>query len=145
MPGAAQAQPQEAADTGLFAGMQLPDHLPDLPARFAIWGLLHEDARVYTQHGRVCLQVLVAQQLHQHPDACPVLATYIYPDTGTPQATEMAAKSRAHQLRTHAEVIVSGEVLLPGLYHGRAVNVLHDVRGITPAETAIHHHHGHGG
>lgn len=141
MDGATQHTHQAADTGGLFAGMDLPAHLPDVPARFGIWGLLAEDAHVYVQHGRVCLQVLVAQQLHQHPHACPVLATYIYPDTGTPVATELAAHSRAHQLRNRTEVIVSGEVLAPGLYRGEAVNVLHDVRAVTLADEAIAHHH----
>ena len=135
---------QAAASTqDALPGLALPMVTvpPDQPARFAVWGLLDEDAHVYVQQGRVHLQVLVAQHLQRHPQARHVLATYVYPDTGTPAATELAAHSRARAMRCRTEVVISGQALVPGVHAGRPINVLHDVVAIRLADEAIAHHH----
>jgi hypothetical protein len=110
---------------------------PDQVARLGVWGLLEEDARVFSEHGHTYLQVLVAQHLKDHPQALHIQATYVYPDTGTPAATEIAARARAQQLHTRTEVVVTGEALVPGHHRGRPVHVLKHVVSIRLAAEAI--------
>ena len=130
-----------AAQQPLLPELAPPLPPPDQVPRFAVWGLLEEDARVFTSHGFVHLQVLVAQHLQAHPEARHVLATYVYPDHGTPQATEIAAHSAARRMRTRSEVIVSGQALVPGTYAGKPVSRLLEVRGIRLADEVIQHAH----
>lgn len=109
----------------------VPPVQPDVQPRLAVWGLLAEDARHFTSAaGGHHLQVVIAQHLGAHPQACPVLATYHYPDQGTPNATGAAAHSAASRLRRGAEVVVSGAGQYPHFHNGRPVMALAQVQSI---------------
>jgi len=111
----------------------LPELAPpaDQPARFAVWGLLDQDAHVFVaRDGTVQIQVVVRQHLQSFPEASHVLATYTHPPLDSVQATELAAHAMARRMRTCAEVVVTGSGLVPGVHRGRCVSVLLEVRGL---------------
>ena len=101
---------------------------PDLLPRFAVWGLLDEDARVFAAAGSVKVQVVVRQHLQAFPEAYHVLAVFTYPPAQSLAATEIAAHEFARALRTCAEVVVTGAGLVPGVHRGRCVSVLLDCK-----------------
>jgi hypothetical protein len=114
---------------------------PDQPARFAVMGLLRDQAKVYPQpNGSVLLQVVINQHLAAHPEARCVLATYRYPALGCPAATVQSAKSKAAQLPAGTEVVAVGSALYPGEYLGEPFMVLADVAGITLQSPASAQH-----
>lgn len=120
----------------------LPELAPPSPGavrpRAAVWGLLAEDARHYTSaDGTAHVQVLIHQHVPGHPEAGNVLATYHYPDTGTPNVTAQLASHAAAAMRQGAEVVASGEGLRPYHHNGHAVLVLGGVRSIRPIEQHI--------
>lgn len=120
----------------LLPELQRPVQPTVLP-RVGIWGVLAEDARHYTSiGGQTHLQVLVHQHVPGNADACPVLATYHYPDTGTPHATAQVASHAAAALRRGAEVMVTGEGLHPWHHNGGPVMALGRTQSIRP----IAHH-----
>jgi len=122
------------AQAALLPELQAPPPAPELPIRLAVWGLLLEDAHVYSStDGTTHLQVLVAQHLQRHPEARHILATLHCPDQGCPATTALAAHSKAQRLRAGVEVVVSGEGLAPGHHRGDPVNVLCRVRAIALA------------
>jgi hypothetical protein len=136
--GVAQAEQPTLAGLELWAPREQP-------ARFAVWGLLDEDAHVYVQAGRVHLLVVVAQHLQRHPEAQHVVADYVYPDDGRPLAAiELDAEGRARLMRCRTEVVVSGQVLVPSIWRGSPCSRLVDVLSIRLADEAIaahtHHH-----
>lgn len=137
----ATAAPVQPAQASLLPQLQIPPPAPDRPVRLAIWGLLLEPAKVLTStDGQTHLQVLVAQHLQRHPAACPILATYHYPDQACPATTALAAADKAHRMRAGTEVVVTGVGLAPGRHHGAPVNVLHQVRAIALASDLTSDH-----
>lgn len=125
----------------LLPELQAPAHHPGQPTvlpRVGIWGVLAEDARHYTSiDGQTHLQVVVHQHVPGNRDACPVLATYLYPDTGTPNATAQVASRAAAALRRGAEVMVTGEGLSPWHHNGQPAMVLGRTQSIRPIEQHI--------
>lgn len=111
---------------------------PSTAPRVGLWGVLLEDARTYTScSGVQHLQVVIAQHLPQQRDACPVKATFHYPDTGTPNATAMVATRAAADLRRGVEVLVTGEGLHPHHHNGKPAMALGRVHSIRPVAQHI--------
>lgn len=111
----------------------------DEAPRFAIHGVvMHRPELRHTSAGTVVLQMLVAQHLHHHRTAHPVLVTWVYPDLGCPNATAQAAKSKAASLVPGAEVLVVGCGLEVARLEGAAVLQLIHCESIQPA-AAVHH------
>jgi len=124
--------PHQAA---LLPELAPPPPVADVCPRIAVWGLLAEDARHYiSTDGRSHLQVVIAQHLAAVPEACPLVATYHYPDHGAPHATAQAAAGMALRLRRGAEVMVSGEGPYPTYHHGRPATAMAGVRSIRPID-----------
>lgn len=116
-------------------GFLLPDLQPppDTPCRFAVMGLLRDQAKVYVSGNRVLIEVVVMQHLQQHPEARHVVAAWVYPWMGDLLSTEKAARALAARMAAHAEVVVTGSALYPGTYHGTPVSLLDSVGGIALA------------
>lgn len=111
----------------------------DESPRFAIHGVVvHRPELRHTTAGTVVLQLLVAQHLHHHPHAHPVLVTWVYPDLGCPNATAQAAKSRAAALPAGTEVLVVGCGLEVARLEGAPVLQLIHCERIEAAAT-VHH------
>lgn len=124
--------PHQAA---LLPDLAPPPPVADVCPRIAVWGLLAEPARYYASaDGRSQLQVVIAQHLAAVPDACPLVATYHYPDHGAPHATAQAANALAARLPRGAEVMVAGEGPYPTHHQGRPAMALAGVRSIRPIE-----------
>ncbi len=124
--------PHQAA---LLPELAPPPPVADVCPRIALWGLLAEDARYYASaDGRSHLQVVIAQHLAAVPDACPLVATYHYPDHGAPHATAQAAAAMAARLRRGSEVMVAGEGPYPTHHLGRPAMALAGVRSIRPID-----------
>lgn len=106
--------------------------------RAAVWGVLAEDARHYTSFdGTAHVQVLIHQHMPGHPEACPVQATFHYPDTGTPNVTAQLASRAAAALRRGAEVLVTGEGLHPWHHNGGPALSLGRTQSIRPIQEHI--------
>lgn len=124
---------QTPAQTALLPDLTPPPPPPDTLPRIAVWGTLVEDARHYTStDGRSHLQVTIAQHVAARPEACAVQATLHWPDDGTPNATAAAAASMAQRLRRGAEVMLSGEGLVPYTGGGHSLLVMPLVHSIRP-------------
>ena len=134
--GAASTQATYGDQAALLPELQRPEQPTVLP-RVGIWGVLAEDARHYTSiGGQTHLQVLVQQHVPGRPEACPVLATLHYADTGTPNATAQVASRAAAALRRGVEVMVTGEGLHPWHHNGEPAMALGRTQSIRP----IDHH-----
>lgn len=127
--------PQQASIAGI------PPAVDQVP-RFAIQGDLRACELRHTTDGKVILQVLIEQRLQANQHAHPVLAEWIYPDLGCPNATAQAAHSRAAALRQSREVIAVGCGIELVRHHGEPVlHLVHTERLIPAAELtagAIH-------
>lgn len=136
--GAASTQaPTAGQQAALLPELQRPAQPTVLP-RVGLWGVLAEDARHFTSiNGQTHLQVLVAQHVPGRPEACPVLATLHYPDTGTPHVTAQLASRAAAALRRGAEVMVTGEGLHPWHHNGQPAMALGRTQSIRPIDEHI--------
>jgi hypothetical protein len=123
------------AEQPTLAGIE-PPPLAEQPVHFAVMGLLREDARVFARPGCITvLRVVVAQHLQQHPEARHIVADYVYPDLGCPNATAAAAHDKAGRLAMHDEVVLRGTGLEPCLLHGeRVLRLIHCI-GIERADS----------
>lgn len=125
----------------LMPELAAPPAPPPILPRLGVWGVLADDAlHFHTTDGRCHLQVLIAQRTPGTHQAGPVLATLHYPDHGTPNATAAAAASTAQRLRRGAEVMVTGEGLVPALHHGQPVLALAQVQSIRPIAAVLPQH-----
>jgi hypothetical protein len=98
--------------------------------RIGVAGRLQHDARVFTlPDGRACLQAVVAQHVPAHPQACPVLASVLYPPGA---AGRHDADAVARTLYAGTPVVLVGTGLEPGTHHGAPVLRLLHCIGVVP-------------
>jgi hypothetical protein len=129
------ALPQMEPQT-LLPGLQAEptEHRP----RVAVWGLLAEDARMWTTGAGVShIHVMVSQRLPGQPEAGDISAVVALDPKGAPHSSAMAAHALARRLRRGTEVMVCGEGLHPGQINGRPVLTLGKPRCVTPIDDLL--------
>lgn len=93
-------------------------HAPDAPLAVVIAGMLQGPPSVFSRNGQIVVRLIVRQHLQACPDARNVVADYVYPDHGCPNATHAAAASSTAGYATHTEVLLRGDGIAPTTLHG---------------------------
>jgi hypothetical protein len=102
------------------------------PLRIAVQGLAQADAVVRdTTRGFVVVEVLLLQHIEHHPQATPLLATWLVPDMGSYALTHERARAAANQIKRGTHVIALGRGLETGRYHGEPVLRVLDTQGFS--------------
>lgn len=106
------------------------------PIKCCFMGHLAHAATVRTEGLDTLLEVQLRQRVPQHPNALPVLGTWLYPAGPDPVATLHRAKALAARLPAGTPVVLLGRGLESAHHRGEPVLRVLDVLGVR-AETEL--------